>query len=58
MVNSESDSLSVIDTESEAVTHTVEIIDPTHMAVAPDGRRAYVTSFDSDSVTVVDTGSA
>ncbi|MFE1900364.1 YncE family protein [Streptomyces yangpuensis] len=41
------------------MTDTIAVGDgPNGLAVAPDGSRVYVSNFDSDTLTVIDTGTA
>jgi YVTN family beta-propeller protein len=57
VANSESDTVSVIDTATNAVTATVPVgagLRPRGIALAPDDRRLYVTNPSTDSVSVVD----
>jgi YVTN family beta-propeller protein len=56
VANFNSDSVSVIDTASKAVTATIAVqSQPICVAFTPDGAEAYVTNFGSDSVSVIDT---
>ncbi len=58
VTNSESDSLSVVDLASDAVTSTVPVGSfPAAVAVGSDGLTAYVANFKGDSLSVVDVAS-
>src|SRR6266849_547374 len=51
VANSASSSVSVIDTASKTVVATVGVgTSPTRVAITPDGTRAYVTNFNSNTV--------
>ena len=47
--------MSVIDTDSFAVTATIPTDSPTSVSVSPDGSRAYVTNLEAGTVTVLQT---
>ncbi|MDP9268494.1 MAG: PxKF domain-containing protein [Acidobacteriota bacterium] len=54
--NTSSNSVSVIDTASFAVTSTITVgTNPYGVAITPDGTRAYVANYGSASVSVIDT---
>ncbi|MFJ1569694.1 YncE family protein [Streptomyces erythrochromogenes] len=56
VANFSADTVSVIDTATNAVVVTVPVGDaPWGVAVSPDGTRAYVTNANDDTVSVVDT---
>lgn len=56
ITNSNSDTVSVIDTATNTVIETVNVEErPYGVAVTPDGKRVYVANRDSDSVSVIDT---
>jgi YVTN family beta-propeller protein len=56
VTNTNSDSVSVIDTATNTVIATIAVGDsPIGVAVNPTGTRAYVTNYLSDSVSVIDT---
>jgi YVTN family beta-propeller protein len=66
VANGDSDSISVIDTDKEAVVTTISLhrpgyvyngANPNSVAVSPDGRRLYVTLGGENAVAVVDLGS-
>jgi YVTN family beta-propeller protein len=58
VTNNGADTVSVIDTGSNAVTATIPVgTAPAAVAITPDGRGAYVTDNGADTVTVIDTGS-
>jgi YVTN family beta-propeller protein len=55
VVNTQGNSVSIIDTETNAVTFNVPVgLRPTQVAVSRDGARAYVINADSLSVSVID----
>jgi DNA-binding beta-propeller fold protein YncE len=44
-------------TAANKVTGTIKLAGtPEYVALSPDGRRAYVSNYNSDSVSVIDTG--
>jgi YVTN family beta-propeller protein len=54
VANNGDHTMSVIDTATRKVVSTVHVGQgPTTIAVAPDGRSAYVTNFDSNTVSVL-----
>jgi YVTN family beta-propeller protein len=56
ITNSISDTVSVIDTETNKVTATIPVGNgPLGAAVIPNGRKVYVTNTGSDTVSVIDT---
>ena len=56
ITNSESDTVSIIDTKTNKVIATVPVGNyPYGVAVNPDGTKVYVTNYYSDTVSVVDT---
>jgi YVTN family beta-propeller protein len=55
VANLESDSVSMIDTATNAVTPIPVVGLPWGVAVAPGGGEVYVTNVDSDTVSVIDT---
>ena len=58
IANSNSDTVSVIDTASNTVTATVAVgTQPFGVAVNPAGTRVYVTNLSSNTVSVIDTAS-
>ncbi len=57
ITNVDSNTVSVIDTATNAVTATVPVgASPAGVAVHPAGTRVYVTNFESSTVSVIDTG--
>ena len=54
--NVDSNTVSVVDTETRTVTATIPTDSPTSIAVLPNGRAAYVTNLDTGTLTVLDTG--
>lgn len=58
VTNSNSDTVSVIDTTIKEIDATVAVgSEPIGIAVTPDGARLYVTNSQSDTVSVIDTAS-
>ena len=58
VTNTTSDTVSVIDTETNTVIATIPVGDgPMGVALTPDGTRAYVTNSNDDTVSVIDTAS-
>ncbi len=58
VVNSVSNTVSVIDTATNTVTGTIPVgALPVGVAVSPDGTRAYVTNQDANTVSIIDTAS-
>ena len=56
VTNSDDDTVSVIDTATNAVVATVEVgTGPRGVAFTPEGSRAYVTNYYSHTVSVIDT---
>jgi YVTN family beta-propeller protein len=56
IVNSDSGSVSVINTATQEVLATVPVGSyPEHMAITPDGTQVYVVNFGSANVSVIDT---
>ncbi|MFD5430138.1 YncE family protein, partial [Streptomyces sp. NPDC127084] len=56
VANSESNTVSVIDTATNTVSATIDVGSfPIGVAVSPDGTRAYVVNGFSDTVSVIDT---
>ena len=56
MANSNSNSVSVIDTANNTIVATVGGVgSPFGVAITPDGTRAYVTNQESTNVSVIDT---
>ena len=56
VANSGSNTVSVIDTDTNAVTATVPVDNaPQEVAINPTGTKAYVTNFGSNTVSVIDT---
>lgn len=56
VANSDSDTVSVIDTAINTVVGTVIVGDnPRALAITPDGTNVYVANFDSNDVSVIDT---
>ena len=54
-VNRRSNSVSVIDTETDSLVTTVPVgISPRGVAVHPNGKQLYISNFDSHTVTVID----
>jgi YVTN family beta-propeller protein len=54
--NSDSDSVSVIDTATNTVVETIEVgSNPRNLGISPNGERVYVPNRDGDSVSVIDT---
>jgi YVTN family beta-propeller protein len=52
-----SNTVSVIDTASNAVTATIHVgVTPFGVAITPDGRYAYITNQNSGTVLVIDPG--
>src|SRR5437868_4273637 len=51
------DEIAVIDTVTHAVVATIRVSDPRDVTFTPDRARAYVTSFLSETVAVIDTAS-
>ena len=50
--------MSVIDVESKIVTTTIPVNNgPMEVATTPDGRQAYVTNFDANTLSIIDTAS-
>lgn len=54
VANSSSNSISVINTATNAVTATIPVTSPKRVAISPDGTRAYATG--DNSVSVIETG--
>lgn len=55
VVNTPSDTVDVIDTESKEVVDRIPVgIDPVSMAVRPDGKELWVSNHISDSISVID----
>jgi len=56
VTNTTSDTVSVIDTDTNTVIATIPVGDgPMGVALTPDGTRAYVTNSNNDTVSVIDT---
>lgn len=55
VVNNDSNSVSVFDTQTNAVIKTIPVgIEPTNLAISPDGLKVYVTNSKDHNVSVID----
>jgi YVTN family beta-propeller protein len=58
VANYDANNLMIFDAPTRALQHKVNVgFSPTQVAVSPDGSTAYVLNSESESVSVIDTGS-